>query len=157
HDFGGFQTVTRDAYADAFIARDAAAFDQFDGRGEGRAAGGFRPDALQLREQLVFVHDFLIRCACTPAARVLDFLYDVEAGCRIADGDRLGDRPRLLRADQFAAGVNRLHYRVASCRLRRINLRSGILDNSEFDELLIRLIDLGQDRSAGRWHHGVLG
>src|SRR5688572_12653263 len=155
--FLGFEAVAGDAGDDGFFPGNAALLNEFDGGGEGGAAGGLGPDAFGPGEELDGVDDFAVGGALAPAAGLFDDVPGVVPVGRIPDGDRLGDRIGLLRLDDVHALVDGLDDGVAAGGLGGVDLGADVLDESELDELFVGLVDLGEDGAAGGGDDRVLG
>src|SRR5690606_17292539 len=111
---------------------------------DGDAAGGLAEDALGAGEQPDALDHLLVGDVLDGAVRAADDVQDVRAVGGVADGEGLGDRVGLHRPDDVVPGLERGGDGGAAGGLRAEDAVRPVLHETQGDQLLERLVDLGE-------------
>ena len=147
-----------DAEHGTFVLGNLAGGDEFPRAGHGDTPRRLGEDAGRLGEELDPLDDFLIG-AVLRASPGLPHAPDRVVSVRgRSDRQRLGDRVGILdRLDDVGAVLECRADRRAPGSLRTVDREVALLHDAEIDELLVGLVDLGEQGARGHADHGVAG
>src|ERR1700730_12903672 len=144
-ELGRLEAVAGDADHDGFFTSDTPATDQLLEYGDNDAPGGLAQDTLGLGEQRHRILDRVLAARGAPPSRGAHRPSRVPAVGRVADRKRLRDAVRPHWRHLVAPFLDRGTDRGAAFRLRGMDPRRDVVDETDANEFLKRLGGLGQE------------
>ena len=152
------EAVASDAENDAFVAWNFSRVDELASAGDGDATGRFGKNTCIFREVTNAANHFFVRAIFGTAAGLGHATDGVVAVRWRADGEGFDDRIRVRYGlDDIRVFFVGLRDRRASAGLGAVDGKGLFIEDADADELLVSLVDLREERSAGHRDDGVLG
>ena len=140
----GFQSISRHTEHGRIFGRNLARGNQFLGDADGHATGCLSKNAFAFRQQTDCFANFVVGHVLCRATGFFHRFERVEAVCRCADRQGLGNGVWLDRLEEIESRFLGRGNGGASSRLRAVNLELGFVHQPQLDKFLVALLYLGQ-------------